>query len=113
MGGQPRSVDKGSIEMEIIIRAIHNHLNYRVDNDKVYFKLEDATRGTSYAAYLKPFQRCKDGRSAFFAITTQHAGDDKCNVEIMKQDALLHNQKWKGNRSLTLKITVTIIDIIL
>ena len=85
------------------MRASHNHPNYRVDNEKVYFKLEEATRGTRYAASLKPFQRRKDGRGAFFAITTQHAGDNKWNAEIVKQYALLHNKKWKGNRSFTLK----------
>ena len=78
--GQPQSVDAGSIEMELIIRARHNHPNYRIDNEKVSFKLEEDTRGTSYAAPLKPFQRCKDGCCAFFAITTQHAGDNNWNV---------------------------------
>ena len=37
--GQPQSVDAGSIEMELIMRASHNHPNYRVENEKVYFKL--------------------------------------------------------------------------
>ena len=89
--------------MELIERASHTHPNFRVDNEKVYFKLEEANRGTSYAASLKPFQRHKDGRGAYLAITTQNAGDNKWNAKIVNQDALLHNQKWKGNGSFTLE----------
>ena len=77
--------------MELIMRASHNNPYYRFDNDKVYFKLEEATHGTSYAASPKPFQSFKGGRGASFAITTQYTGDNKWNAEIVKQDALLHN----------------------
>ena len=69
-GGQPHLADAGSIEIELIERASHTHPNFRVDNEKVYFKLEEATCGTSYAASLKPFQRRKDGHGAYLAITT-------------------------------------------
>ena len=31
-GGQPQSVDAGSIEMELIMRDRYNHLKYRVEN---------------------------------------------------------------------------------
>ena len=38
------------------------------DNETIYHKMEVATRGTSYAASITPFQRRKDGRGAFMAI---------------------------------------------
>ena len=58
-------VDTGLIDMELIMRANHNHLKYRVEKEKFYFKLEEATCGTSYAALLKLSQHRKDGRGAF------------------------------------------------
>ena len=84
VGGQPQLIDVGLIDMELIMRASYNHPKYRVDNDKVYFKLEEATRSTRYAASLKPFQYRKDIRGEFFDITTQHDGDNTWNTEVVK-----------------------------
>ena len=50
------------MESELIARAAHTHALFRDDNSVVYYHLEEATRGTSYAASIKPFQRGKDGR---------------------------------------------------
>jgi hypothetical protein len=94
--GQPHSVEAGSVEEELIARASHNHPLFREDNGLVYFKLEAATRGTSYAASIKPFQRARNGRGALEALLTQFAGDDKWDAEIKKQESLLHTRVWKG-----------------
>ena len=59
---QPHSTEHGSGEGELIARAAHTHALFRDDNSVVYYHLEEATRGTSYAASIKPFQRGKDGR---------------------------------------------------
>ena len=66
--GQPHSELAGSIEEELIARASHVHALFREDNGLVYFKLEAATRGTSYAASIKPFSRARDGRGAIKAL---------------------------------------------
>ena len=58
---QPHSTEHGSVEGELVARAAHTHPLYRDDNSVVYYQLEEATRGTSYAASNKPFQRGKDG----------------------------------------------------
>ena len=58
----PQSTEHGSVEGEIVARAAHTHSLYRDDNSVVYYHLEEATRGTSYAASIKSFQRGKDGR---------------------------------------------------
>ena len=39
-GGQPQLFEAVLIETELIMRARHNNLNFRIDNEKVYFKLE-------------------------------------------------------------------------
>ena len=94
--GQPYATEHGSVEDELIARASHVHALFRQDNASVYYKLEEATRGTNYAASIKPFQRSKNGRAAFDAIISQYAGVDKWSAEITKQEAVLHTRKWKG-----------------
>jgi hypothetical protein len=56
MPANKHSAEAGFVEEELIARASHTHTLLCEDNDKVYFKLEAATRGTSYAASIKPFQ---------------------------------------------------------
>ena len=94
--GQPHSELAGSIEEELIARASHAHALFREDNGLVYFKLEAATRGTSYAASIKPFSRARDGIGAIKALESQFAGDDKWDAEVKRQENLLHTRIWKG-----------------
>ena len=69
----------------------------------VYYALEEATRSTSYAASIKPFQRSKNGHSALLALTNQYTGNDKWEAEIRKQDDLLHACVWKGQLNFQLE----------
>ena len=100
---KPHSEEHGSVEAELVARASHGHELYREDNATVYYSLEEATRGTSYAALIKPFQRTKDGRGAWNALTNQYAGKDKWESEIKKQDDLLHTRIWKGQNNFPLE----------
>ena len=84
------------MEGELISRAAHAHVVFRYDNSVVYYHLEESTRGTSYAASIKPFQRGKDGRVAWKALTSQYAGRDKWEAEIRCQEQLLLTRVWKG-----------------
>ena len=52
---QPHSTEHGSVEDELIARAAHTHALFRAETSVVYYHLEEATRGTSYAASIKPF----------------------------------------------------------
>ncbi len=99
----PYSVEHGSVEGEMIARAPHTHPLFRDDNSTVYYLLEEATRGTTYAPTIKPFQRAKDGRGAWNSLITQYAGDDKWQAELTKQDELLHNREWKGQSNFSLE----------
>ena len=100
---KPHSTEYGSIEVELVARASHDHELYREDNAAVYYHLEEATRGTTYAASIKPYQRGKDGRGAWMALTSQYAGQDKWEAEIKRQDDLLHQRVWKGQSSFPLE----------
>lgn len=66
---QPHSIEHGSVEGELVARASHTHALFRDDNASVYHYLEEATRTTAYAASIKPFQRAKNGRGAWKALT--------------------------------------------
>ena len=90
---QPYSEEHGSIEGDLIARASHNHGLFRSDNADVYYKLEEATRGTTYANSIAPFQKSKDGREAFQSLSGQYAGADKWELELKKQNALLNTRK--------------------
>jgi hypothetical protein len=72
---KPHSEEHGSIKDKLIVLATHTHPLYREDNSAVYYLLEEATRATSYAASIKPFQRTRNGRDAWHA--SQYAGKDK------------------------------------
>jgi hypothetical protein len=91
------------IEIELIARASHGHLLFREDNLTVYYKLEEATRATSYAALIKPYQRTKNGREAWLALSNQYAGKDKWEAKIKCHEQLLHTRQWKGQSNSTLK----------
>ena len=101
--GQPHSEEHGSIKGEMIAHASHTHALFRDDNVAVYYALEEATRSTSYAASIKPFQRSKNGCGALLALTNQYAGNDKWEAEICKQNDLLHTCVWKGQLNFPLE----------
>ena len=104
---RPHSEEFGSVEGDLVNRASHTHPLYREDNAKVYYFLEEATRTTSYAASLKPFQRQKDGRGAYFSLRNQYAGRDKWESELKRQDNLLHTRVWKGQSNFSLEKFIT------
>jgi hypothetical protein len=100
---KPHSTEFGSVEGDMVARASHGHALFREDNSTVYYLLEEATRGTAYAASMKPYQRTKNGRDAYLSIRTQYAGKDKWEAEIKRQDDLLHNRQWKGQSNFPLE----------
>ena len=100
---KPHSMETGSVEGDLVLMASHSDPNYKEDNAKVYFYLEEALRGSIYAASLKTYQRNKDGRSALISIRNQYAGKDKWEAELRKQDDLIHNRKWRAQSSFSLE----------
>ena len=107
LAGEPHSNEHESVEGELVARASHSHPLYRDDNKTVYHHIEEATRSTVYAASIKPFQKKKDGRSAWLAIRSQYAGNDKWEAELKKQELLIHTAIWKGQSSFALESFVS------
>ena len=62
------SIKFRSTEEDLSDIASHSLLWCKSDNKKVYFIMEEAAQGTSYATTIKLFQKNKDGRGAYFAL---------------------------------------------
>ena len=99
----PHLTQHGSVEKELIARALHTHPLFAEDNKEVFNSLEEGLCGTIYAASLKPFERAKNGRGAWLAITSQFAGQDKWEAMWKKCNEYLVNMTWTGAGSFTLE----------
>jgi len=86
----------------LIDRASHDHALFRDDNAQVYYFPEEAMRGTTFAASIKPCQRRKDGRGSWQAIVSQYAGVDNWCAKLKSQIELLHTRKWKEQSNFSL-----------
>ena len=60
-------------------------------------------RATSYAASIKPYQKTKNERDAWLALSSQYAGKDKWEAEIKRYEQLLHTRMWKGQSNFALE----------
>lgn len=87
----------GSLRDEIIARAKHTGPLYKADNNTVYLKVEEAVRGTSVESSIKAFSRTKDGRGAYNALVSNHAGEAKYRAIAKKRINHLTQVKWTGN----------------
>ena len=88
--------NSGSVVEEIIARIDHVGPLYCSDNALVYSLLDKATRNTIYAPTIKPFARARNGRAAWLAIVSSHAGDDKWDNIRKEKLNFLMNTKWNG-----------------
>ena len=80
----------------MVLRLSHTHTLYKEDNSLLYSLLDEATSATIYAPTIKPFGRTNDGRSAWMAIISSHAGDDKWEKIQNDRMSFLMNTKWNG-----------------
>jgi len=86
----------GSLLDELISRLPHTGPIYKNDNKTVFMKLEKAVRGTAVESTVKVYARRNDGRGAFFALISNHAGDAKYRTILKKRMNMLQNIKWNG-----------------
>ena len=94
--GRAYSIQAGSVIQEMIRRLSHDHPLYSSDNNLVYSLLDEATRGTIYAPTVKPYSKNKDGRSAWNAIISSHAGQDKWEALVKDRMRFIMQTKWNG-----------------
>ncbi len=74
--GEPFAEEYGSVEGEMIVRLSHTHPLYKLDNGQVFDVIEAALCGTSISPSIAQFCKTRDGRAAYLALVSQHAGRD-------------------------------------
>jgi hypothetical protein len=104
--GMPHSKNR-LVVSDFTSRASHNHPYYSDDNAQIFFFLEEAKKSTQFASSLKPYQKAQDGRAVLISLCNQYAGNNKWEVELKKQDEILHNCEWKGQSNFSLEKLVT------
>ena len=104
--GQPHSAEAGSTPGKQDIRLSHTHPLYRYDNKSLFAVLEVALHGTTLEASIKPFQRTGNGRGAYEALISKHAGKYKW-IKILHDAKTYVNKKNRdGTTSYLLQIHV-------
>ena len=86
----------GSILEEFKNRLPHSGPIYQDDNKTVFMMVSHAVSGTSVESTIKSYARTKDGRGAFNALLTNHAGDTKYRSIAKSKTNFLTNVKWNG-----------------
>ena len=69
--------ESGSLIAELESRLSHSGPIFKNDNTTIYMKIEEAARGTPVESTIKSFSCRKDGRGAFQALISNHAGEVK------------------------------------
>ena len=90
------SDENGSLISELVARLPHSGPIFKNDNESVFMKIEEAVRGTSVESTIKSFSRAKNGRGAYLALISNHAGETKYRAIAKKSTNLLQNIKWNG-----------------
>ena len=83
----------GSIQGEQALRLSHIHPLYRDYNKQFYLILEDANRGTTYEASIKPFLRAINVRGAYLAMIDKHAGREKLIITLQDAKYCVNNRR--------------------
>jgi hypothetical protein len=65
---EPFSGEWGSVQVDLIVRVLHTYALYNECNHVVYFKLEEACRGTKYADSLNSYKKLNDGCGGWLAL---------------------------------------------
>ena len=86
----------GSMLEELTKRLPHSGPIYQDDNKTVFMMISKAVTGTSVESTIKSFSRRKDGRGAYLALVSNHAGETKYRAIVKARMNLLQNIKWNG-----------------
>ena len=71
---------------------------YQVDNWTVWILLKGLTVDLPCFTYLKPFQRRKDGRGAYYALYNQFLGPNNANNTASKAESKINALRYLGDR---------------
>lgn len=100
---EPFAEINGSVEGEMIARLSHTHPLFKSDNGQVFDVIEAALRGTSISPSIAQFRKTRNGRDAYLALVSQHAGRDVWDKLQREAEHKLQNVKWNGQTTITLQ----------
>jgi hypothetical protein len=81
---------------ELIRRAHHTGDPYQIDNEAVFTLMRHVTHGTDAWAFVKQFDRTKDGRGAYLSFKAQYAGASHISQVKNKAENTLNTIFWNG-----------------
>ena len=81
---------------------LHVHNLHHPDNNALYQMIDQATTGHDVGATIAPYCRSQDGRGAFLAIMSQHAGRHVWDKIVKEANSVLQLRTWSGTSSITL-----------
>ena len=84
----------GGLIQEMTARIPLSGSLYKSDNKTVYLHLYDACKGTACESTVKAIKQ--DGRAAYFALMSHHAGDEKYHSIAKNLVHKLSTWKWNG-----------------
>jgi hypothetical protein len=99
---QPYAEIYTSIEEEMKYCLSHTHNLMKADNATLFHRIDKAVTGHDVYATIAPYRRYQDGRGAFLAILSQHAGRHVYDKIVKDAMHVLTVRKWTGNPSITL-----------
>jgi hypothetical protein len=79
----------------------HDHPVFDDDNHAIFDMLHDSLQGTTFGATINPYKKKKDDRNAGLALLNQHAGQDRWDAEVKRENAFLTSHIWKRNGNVT------------
>jgi hypothetical protein len=102
MMDKPYSEEHGSVRGELIARLSHDTTVFKDDQAAIYNALEESFRGTIVGPTILPHKKGKNGRDAWMATISQHAGKAKWEGEIKTEELILQTRKYKATGTYTL-----------
>ena len=101
--GQNHWAESWSFQGEQALSLSHTHPLYCDENKSLFSVLEVALRGTTFEASIKTFQRTGNGRGAYEALISQHAGKYKWIKIIHDAKTSVNKRKWDVTTSYLLQ----------
>ncbi len=104
----PRAVDQpyadafASIQEEMKFCLSHTHNLQKADNATLFHRIDTAVAGHDVFATIAPYRRTQDGRGAWMAINSIHAGRYIYDKIVKDAMHVLTVRKWTGTASITL-----------
>jgi hypothetical protein len=88
-----------TVQEEMVARMPHTHPSYREDTIAVWNVIRDSIHDTEAFSWVKRFERRRDGRAAYIALTAHYLGDAKNEALRKTADNKILNTFYGGEKN--------------